>query len=583
MAQTIVGREPEVMTEVLSFEHLPNGLPDTLLTEDGNGTPRVFHLFPHPDRSYRRWIAKLIRQNSKYDGTDSEVLVRFLSSRTGRQHQFWLAAERMERGTFKADSFPFSLDLILLQKADDGDAPPEFDEVRFSAACAEWPVLKANIERLAKRSFESVPAHGQRFLMLWLNIREQIRKWKDDERKDWPTLEAIFSLSSITDSPWFINQAMVLAPDISRRLRKLFQDKGKDIQVAKPECEQDDCPNGGVPGGTLETPATSADGYTDLEVESEWSALAVRITDVGNWLGKDPPNVWSERRGEIIEILESTLAAIKKYDPQDVARALLQKRINKFATRLTSFDSQAALESVIGVLRIRLTEWKSRAEDLPTDEIVRLGNAIGDALGQLGGQLVALRDAHAAHVEIRQKYLLAQKEAEEGPSIVTRRAAASLRAEDSKAESRLLDAHDSLLLLLNFPVAATSNGAAKAAAPNASGESEAGLLPGSASTASTELPTASVGEVRSILNNVRETAISVASAERIGEPSSEQSPLTELKKKRRPSPPSIVAGATSQTKSILSFTPIRRAEIVEPNVVATESQTGGHRFPNKSQ
>jgi hypothetical protein len=440
------------MTDATSMEHLPDGLPDTLLENDSKGVPRLFHVLPHPDRSYRRWIARLVRQIFKVDGSDTDVLFGYFSNRHLRQLQFWSAARRMENGTFKHDSFPFSLDLILLQRIDDGDAPAEFDETRFAEACPEWPILKSNIERLTKQTFELVPAKGLRLLMLWPIIQERVSHWKDDELKDWPTFEAIFSLSSITDSPWFLNQAMAFSPDCRNRLKKILHDYDKDAQLAMQELGANDIASVDGPADcSFQTPAFTEAMANMKNVGTDWPTVAARIAEVGIVMGKSPPAAWSERRAEMIAVLEDSLAALKKFDPQEDARSRLKKGIEEFGARLGELDRQPAFHSAISELGTHLSEWQSRTLDLPAHDIVRLGGAIWAALNQLDSQLGALRDAHEKHDAIRQKYLLAQKEAEERNSLTTRRAAAILRAEDSAAEGRLLDAHDSLLQLFAVP------------------------------------------------------------------------------------------------------------------------------------
>ena len=440
------------MIDVMLMDHLPNGLPDTLLENDSNGAPRLLHLLPHPDRSYRRWIARLIRQKLKLEGSDTDVLFRYFCKRRLRQLQFWSAAERIENGSFKHDSFPFSLDLILLQRIDDGDAPAEFDEVRFTEVCPEWPILKANIERLTERSFESVPAKALRLLMLWPIVQERIGHWKDDEPKDWPTLEAIFSLSSITDSPWFINQAMLLSPNVRSRLQKIFQQCDKDSQLAMSASEASDDADVDGPSDPLSQKPASTEDIEDMKIAgTDWPTLAARIAEVGTLMSRSLPVAWSGRRAEMIAVLEDALAALKQCDPQEEARARLNKGIEEFSTRLAGLDQEPDLDSVISELGIRLSEWQSQTKDAPAHDVVKLGSALWVALSQLDGQLVVLREAHEKHVAVRQKHLLAQKTAEERPSITTRRAAAVLRAEDSAAEGCLLDAHDSLLQLFVVP------------------------------------------------------------------------------------------------------------------------------------
>lgn len=215
------------------YVHRPiNGLPASLISLEGKVQP-VIALMQREvglNREWRREIqsdarfygepdARLRRSVSK---TDWSVLTYYLSAGE-RFGSFWRVVKRMlepqrRQGT---KAFAFAVDVQLLKAYEPGWLTLPFDESTLTADCEEWPRIRSRIEKHSGFDQGSTPLG---MFMLWPRLLVDLERWEDlNACRRLQVGHAIFALSSIGWTDWFVAKAVACCPEIQPELGALLK------------------------------------------------------------------------------------------------------------------------------------------------------------------------------------------------------------------------------------------------------------------------------------------------------------------------------------------------------------------------
>ena len=221
-----------MQTDESQYFHQPvYGLPASLISLDEKVLP-VFALMQReaglnrerrremqPDaRSYCEPDARLRRAVSK---TDWSVLTYYLSA-SERFESFWYVVKRMldPQGRQGTKAYAVAVDVQLLKTYESGWLTLPFDESALIAECNEWPQIRSRIEE--HPGFNKGGTSLSMF-MLWPRLLGDLRRWEAlDTDRQLEVGHAIFALSSIGWTDWFIAQAVACCPQLQPELGRLL-------------------------------------------------------------------------------------------------------------------------------------------------------------------------------------------------------------------------------------------------------------------------------------------------------------------------------------------------------------------------
>lgn len=515
-----------------------DGLPGTLLVCNDQGVARYVSVLPMlSERSYRRWLAKNLRRKLGFEGDDDlTVIEQYLCSRLIRQDMFWHTARRMEMASSGDVGMQMTLELHLLRDAVSRYNPPPFDAARFASECPEWPAVKKCLERVAGKRIEQIDPQILQFLMCWAPLKGAIATWDGIARDQWPTLEAIFALSSITNSEWFLNEALRVCPMAAEWLGEIFENA-----IAAEEL---------FAMATAEISATAPD----------WSGMAADLAEVAERLASVKGMDWDGTgQAAMIGKLQKVLAVLTRYDPRNV-RARRDQVLGKLEAAVRSFENEPAFLLVVPELKSRLAEYRERASTAPEEDLESLVTALAQAADLLEQRARELNEAYTARQEIRSEYHAARAAADASPSLASQRAAHQLRERDAAAEGAFLNAQVALLDALALAPAQS------ATAGQSATESPQDEQAGTAQTAEPSLPvTQPAGKPVAGANGASEVPAQDSSAR----PEAIESPASPVQLPRARPREAAVAGPVSATRVALE--PL--AEVEAPETAAVSPTT----------
>ncbi|MDA0576180.1 ATP-binding protein [Burkholderia gladioli] len=125
------------------------------------------------------------------------------------------------QGALGTRAYTLAVDIQLLKAYEPGWLTLTLDEKLLVDACAEWPRIKAKVERLATRSKAGRLPLG--LFMLWPRIVDDLHRWDElDADKRLTIARATFAMSSVGFSDWFIREAVRVCPDLDSELGRLL-------------------------------------------------------------------------------------------------------------------------------------------------------------------------------------------------------------------------------------------------------------------------------------------------------------------------------------------------------------------------
>lgn len=209
-------------------------LPSSLLTVEGK-TFAVVALMQREGwltRDRRRNVVADVRiQRSWPEGVDTtlprtelSLLARFIDQHP-RAIAFWnLVAARRERRRSEAASASHivSLEAQLMRSYEPTWDTQEFDEEALRDACPPWPQIRARID---EETAHLVRRPRLTPCMLWLGLRRDLDHWPAlDPKRRRAVAHAVFALSSVCWSDWFVREALRRCPELQPELGRTCAD-----------------------------------------------------------------------------------------------------------------------------------------------------------------------------------------------------------------------------------------------------------------------------------------------------------------------------------------------------------------------
>lgn len=377
-----------------SYKHLPvYGLPRSLLEIEGDTIAVIALMQQHAGLNRER--RREMKGGAKFTGglaqlhftavskTDWSVLTFFLSAET-RWQCFWNVARKKLRGqsVLGTKAYAGAVDVQLLNAYDPGWSELALDVEVLVAECAEWPRIREVIEEPWVRGGKEPMPLG--VFMLWPRIVRDLQQWLElTEDRQTRVVHAVFALSSIGLTRWFIDEALSrrheLAPELGELTRSAslaqrsteMTSHGDSLSHGSDELPQDG-------GSTVETSSDVSSTWTQLggelkQLNEDWQpspthALLNRLIALGR------------RASELIVVVP---------DETVPPRVLFDRALNVLLERLSQATSGEELpwlgaddlERITVRWRTALAEAKNDAEveDLAKDaelSLVRLAAAI---------------------------------------------------------------------------------------------------------------------------------------------------------------------------------------------------------------
>lgn len=216
-----------------NYVHRPiNGLPASLISLDGTVLPVIAlmqreaglnrerrremqseaHPYGNPDARLRRVVSK----------TDWSALTYYLSA-SERFGSFWHVVKCMlePHGRRGAKAFAVAVDVPLLKAYEPGWLTLQFDESTLTADCEEWLRIRSYIEKYSGFDQGRTPLG---MFMLWPRLLVDLKRWEDlNTDRQLKVGHAIFALSSIGWTDWFVAKAVACRPELQPELGTLLK------------------------------------------------------------------------------------------------------------------------------------------------------------------------------------------------------------------------------------------------------------------------------------------------------------------------------------------------------------------------
>lgn len=207
------------------------GLPASLIAKEGKSVAVIALMQRHAglNRETRRELqssVKVFKGVSCAMGAElpkSEmILLSYYLSAGQRSGNFWYVIKKLRdrNGTRGTDSYALALDVQLLAAYASDWNDLTLDEPALAAACPEWPAIRDRLEDSVKRIVKEPPLG---LFMLWPRLCDDLGRWDtlDAERRQ-VVGRAIFSLSSVGWTDWFIRDAIRRCPQLEPELGMLL-------------------------------------------------------------------------------------------------------------------------------------------------------------------------------------------------------------------------------------------------------------------------------------------------------------------------------------------------------------------------
>ncbi len=163
----------------------------------------------------------------KLSRTEWNLLTRFLSANE-RFGNFWFCVKRMQdpQGKSGTRAYALAVDVQFLKAYAPEWRNLQLDEAVLLASCPEWPQIRERLQKFLKQDKEDVPFG---IFMLWPRLCDDLSRWQDlSNEQRLGVTNAVFALSSISWSQWFIETAIAQLPELAGELAYLGREEGHE-------------------------------------------------------------------------------------------------------------------------------------------------------------------------------------------------------------------------------------------------------------------------------------------------------------------------------------------------------------------
>ena len=215
------------------YEHqFVEGLPASLIAKEGKTFAAIALMQRNAglNREMRRELQSNVKVFKDVSGSigpelpKSEMnLLSYYLSAGKRSGNFWYVVKKLRdrNGARGTEAYALALDVQLLAAYAPDWNDLTLDEAALVAACSEWPAIRDRLEDAVKRILKQPPLG---LFMLWPRLCDDLGRWDTlDAEHQQIVGRAIFSLSSVGWTDWFIREAIARCPELEPELGKLLK------------------------------------------------------------------------------------------------------------------------------------------------------------------------------------------------------------------------------------------------------------------------------------------------------------------------------------------------------------------------
>ena len=340
------------------------GLPKSLLEVEG-GTVTVITLMQRKaglNRDRKREIQSEPKVSSLADQgiaasvskTDRNILTVFLSA-DRRWTSFWLSVKKiMRRESVGPKLYARAIDVQLLDAYDPEWRDSSFENDVLLESCAEWNRIREALERFwARQEKEQMPLG---VFMLWPRLKLDLQRWPElDADQRTRASHAIFSLSSIGWTHWFIDESVSICPDLTHELGHLrSESRLRADSPAAADAHQSKMLDD-------EAGADCAVDELPLDISSMWATIGEELAQLhGEWQ-LAPSRMLL---GRLIGLGSDAARLLDAVPDQEPPSSMLERRLDVLCGRLEEASScgelpwltREDLSSIIARWHMALTE-----------------------------------------------------------------------------------------------------------------------------------------------------------------------------------------------------------------------------------
>lgn len=273
-----------------SYVHrVVEGLPRSLLAIDGKTFAAIalMQRYAGLTRDRRRKLQDgvkvgpraLVGVSREAPKTERTILTHYLNPGC-RSGNFWAVVRELTEptGSAGAQTYALAIDLQLLKAYEPDCLNGVLDEAALSLACPEWASIRKRLEGAVRPIIKSPPLG---LFMLWTRLVADLSRWSTlDADLRTKVGHAIFALSSVGWTSWFIDKALKIRPELDAELGALVAESGQDNHAAEvtnglPHVEKESIVS------TENQSVNSASGNpVDPANGQTWSALLQRLDEL---------------------------------------------------------------------------------------------------------------------------------------------------------------------------------------------------------------------------------------------------------------------------------------------------------------
>lgn len=330
-----------------------------------------------------------------------------------RWNSFWMCMlEKQRTGSLMCLYYPAAIDIQLLSAYAPSWQSLEEDVEALSLECSEWRQIREQLLKYWRGGDVAMPLG---VFMLWPRLVDDLRHWTTlDDQHRVHVGRAVFSLSSIGWTRWFIEQALLLCPALASELENLdkpaadraasaqFMESSEETSIVSKR--EDDCS------------VDSASG----SVDELWSSIGKEVTDVHAAWQADPTQELLHR---LIALGESAIKLLNVLPEKFISpREVLESSLDILRDRLLAGMQEESLkwlgsDELDGVF----ARWRLAAIEAASDaEVTLLAEDTALALARFESAAIEIQVAQAQVTETKLVLAKLDEEQSGNPTLASR-------------------------------------------------------------------------------------------------------------------------------------------------------------------
>lgn len=375
------------------FSHqLVNGLPKAMLAWNGK-TFAVLELMQRCaglNRDQRREMLSVVKTPGKVivrllvknfpveSFPDPQLkLLSFYLDADQRFQNFWFVAKQVNNRRPSNKTYAVAVDLQLLRAYDENWSDLHLDEDVLMKTCPEWGRIRCRIEGHSKYARGNLPLQ---VFMLWPRLVEDLDQWGElKQTQRFAVSNAVFALSSISSTAWFISAAIKLCPELASELGEFCEPVSS--MTADPELPKADSPENVAARLAEKQPNIESETSDFDEVPSPtWVSLLARLDVLADELKSLPTRESVSELAILASEFEAHSASLPSREPLPEAR--FQSKLCELLTHLKTIalsDGFAWLDDGLIAqiearwrLSARMRDSETQLNDLATDAVAAI-------------------------------------------------------------------------------------------------------------------------------------------------------------------------------------------------------------------